>query len=403
MTAERGSHTRGIQDMMPDGWKSYKLNRVVRIANGQVSPADSRYCDCYYLGPENIESHSGRIVGLRTVANMGLTSGKYAFDARSLVYCKIRPYLNKVCCPDFNGVCSADAYPMWPRDDVLTREYLFYFMLSQWFVKKAVQVSMRTGFPKINRQDLGNISVVVPPLPEQRAIANVLSTWDRAIEQTSRLIEAKKKLKQGLMQQLLTGKRRFAEFEGQQWRTTALGQVFKERTEAGREDLPLLAVTANHGVIDRDDLVKRDTSSSDKSKYKRVVPGDIAYNTMRMWQGRSALSDKDGIVSPAYTVCIPQDGTDGRYAEHLFQLPEVIYEFRRYSQGLVDDTLNLKFPEFAKIKLAFPCETEQRRIADVLDAITKEISLHERRLEAVGRQKKGLMQKLLTGQLRVKV
>lgn len=124
---------------------------------------------------------------------------------------------------------------------------------------------------------------------------------------------------------------------------------------------------------------------------------------MRMWQGRSALSDRDGIVSPAYTVCIPQDGIDGRFAEHLFQLPKVVHLFWRNSQGLVDDTLNLKFPRFAHIRIEFPCEDEQRRIADMLDAMTSEISLLERRLEAVRRQKKGLMQKLLTGQVRVRV
>ncbi|MFO4987002.1 hypothetical protein RCK87_24985, partial [Salmonella enterica subsp. enterica serovar 1,4,[5],12:i:-] len=94
-------------------------------------------------------------------------------------------------------------------------------------------------------------------------------------------------------------------------------------------------------------LERRDTSAEDKSNYKVIRKGDIGYNTMRMWQGVFGLSAHDGIVSPAYTVVTPDRSRIlGEFASHLFRHPRVVHTFRRYSQGLVDDTLLLKYPHF---------------------------------------------------------
>ena len=125
---------------------------------------------------------------------------------------------------------------------------------------------------------------------------------------------------------------------------------------------------------------------------------------MRMWQGRSAVSSHEGIVSPAYTIVTPKSNADVQFMGHLFKYPDMIHRFYRNSQGLVDDTLNCKFPEFTKVKASIPpAVAEQRAIADVLDASLREIRQHEAKLEALREQKRGLMQCLLTGQVRVPV
>jgi len=203
------------------------------------------------------------------------------------------------------------------------------------------------------------------------------------------------------MQQLLTGNRRFKEFEGDGWRERRLGDLFRERVEVGRTDLPLLAITADRGVVPRDELERRDTSAEDKSKYLRIAPGDIGYNTMRMWQGVSALSALDGIVSPAYTICEPGPDVHGPFAAQLFKFPPVVEMFRRHSQGLVKDTLNLKFPLFAKVLVRVPRLDEQRAIADVLDAVDREIQLLQRLSIALDDQRRGVMELLLTGKVRI--
>jgi type I restriction enzyme S subunit len=383
-------------------WTVKSFAEIATVRSSQVSPLETPYLDYYHIGPENVESGTGRLSGLKTARELHLVSGKYIFDSRAIVYSKIRPNLNKVCLPDFEGVCSADMYPIWPKNAV-AREYLFYYMLSEAFVWQATRVSMRTGMPKINRQDLSKVKVGFPPLPEQRKIAEILGTWGQAIALTERRIEAARQRKKGLMQRLLTGRVRFPEFEVDGWREVQLGRVFTERKERGHEDLPLLSVTANEGIVYRDELDRRDTSSADKSKYLRVREGDIAYNTMRMWQGRSGVSGLEGIVSPAYTVCEPKSSIDEEFMGYLFQLPSIVYLFRRYSQGLVSDTWNLKFKHFAQIRVRIPEIREQRRIAAVLRTCDREIELLIQKRDALLRQKKGLMQRLLTGRVRVKV
>jgi type I restriction enzyme S subunit len=253
----------------------------------------------------------------------------------------------------------------------------------------------------LNRNHIYSIPVNVPPLPEQRRIADILGTWDRAIRLTEQRIAAQQQRKRALMQHLLTGRRRFREFAGREWREYTLGELFTERRETGRNDLPLLSITNNSGVVPRDTLERRDTSNEDKSKYLRLCKGDIGYNTMRMWQGVSAVSDLEGIVSPAYTICIPCDKVDINFMGYLFKYPPIIHLFWRYSQGLVDDTLSLKFPNFAKIRITIPERQEQQRIAAVLQAADSELALLAARRAALQRQKHGLMQQLLTGRVRV--
>lgn len=283
----------------------------------------------------------------------------------------------------------------------LSSDYLRYYLRSR---QSWIQYLAPAGAQKnINVEFLQDIEVEYPPLREQRKIADILTTWDEALTQLDALIEAQDRRKKALMQQLLTGRRRLKGFR-KPWTTAKLGSLFKERVEQGREDLPLLSITADRGIVPRGDVAKRDSSSEDKSKYLRIAPGDIGYNTMRMWQGVSALSALEGIVSPAYTICIPTDSVDGRFAAHFFKVRQMIHRFHRYSQGLVDDTLNLKFPSFSRIEVTIPSDlNEQRQIAAIFDVADHQLSLLHDQRNALDRQKRGLMQRLLTGKLRVKL
>lgn len=405
MTQDRNKNRPGYKQTkagwIPEDWDCQRFCKCCRIAEGQVDPRDVRHRQLLHVGPENIEAHTGRIHSLKSAKELGLVSGKYVFDANAIVYSKIRPHLNKVCLPAFEGLCSADCYPIWVKHEN-SRVYVKLFMLSSAFVRQSVPVSLRTGMPKINRNDLHRLWMILPPLPEQEKIAEVLSTWDAAIEQTRKLIDAKRRRKKALMQQLLTGKLRLPGFD-RSWNEHKLGELFSERKETGHEDLPLLAVTGSRGIIPAEEVDRKDSSSSDKSRYKRICPGDIGYNTMRMWQGVSALSQFEGIVSPAYTICVPNECMDASFVSYFFKFQPTVYLFWRYSQGMVSDTLNLKYHNFAEISVKVPEKTEQRAIAKVLETADKEINLLGSELAAFEKQKRGLMQKLLTGEVRVRV
>lgn len=277
-------------------------------------------------------------------------------------------------------------------------DWLFYYITSNKY--RLLRLGCGSTFLEVAKKDFENFKVCVPPLPEQRKIAEVLSTWDRAIEKQTLLVEKLELRKKGLMQQLLTGKKRLHGFSGK-WEKEKLGKLFDERNETKMPSLPLLSITADKGVISQTESEKKDTSNEDKSKYKRICPGDIGYNTMRMWQGRCALSKLEGIVSPAYTIVSPHNDVNPFYMEMLFKQPFMVYRFWTHSQGLVNDTLNCKYPAFSQVKVTIPEIEEQNAIAEILSFCDKEIALAKQKLDTLRQQKKGLMQVLLTGKKRI--
>lgn len=283
--------------------------------------------------------------------------------------------------------------------DGISRDFIYQQLLFHYNSIRGL--SNTGGQQNLSAELLRETSLSLPSYHEQITIANLLLIWDSAIEILDQLILAKQEQRKGLMQQLLSGKRRFPGFT-RPWQEVSLGEVFSNRTEAGRTDLPLVSITGNEGVVFRDGLDRKDTSSADKSKYLRICPGDIGYNTMRMWQGVSGLSKIEGIVSPAYTIVTPDESLDPEFMALLFKYPPIVHLFYRYSQGLVSDTWNLKFRHFSEIRVRLPEKKEQEAIAAVFRPVDKELSLLRQQLEAFKEQKKGLMQKLLTGKVRVK-
>ena len=247
---------------------------------------------------------------------------------------------------------------------------------------------------------INDIQITFPPIPEQQRIVSLLSLWDTAIEKQTVLIEKLTLRKRGLMQQLLTGKKRLEGFSGE-WKEVRLGDVFDERNETNCNNLPLLSITGDKGVIYQSESDKRDISNEDKSKYKRICPNDIGYNTMRMWQGRSALSGLEGIVSPAYTIVTPKGNIDVRFMAMLIQQPRIVYDFWTHSQGLVSDTLNCKYPDFSQVKVSIPSKEEQTAVANFFVELDKEIELANKKLARLQEEKRGLMQVLLTGKKRI--
>ena len=157
-----------------------------------------------------------------------------------------------------------------------------------------------------------------------------------------------------------------------------MGECFDERTERSA-DGELIAVTINSGVVKASELNRHDNSSEDKSNYKVVRKNDIAYNSMRMWQGASGYSLYDGILSPAYTVAIPKENINSIFFSYLFKRIDIIHEFQINSQGLTSDTWNLKFPAFSTIKVKVPNVEEQQQIGAYFRNLDNLITLHQRK------------------------
>lgn len=155
-----------------------RLGEVVDVASGQVDPTERPFCDMPHVGGDNIKSGTGELFGIRVALELGLISGKYAFDENDILYSKIRPNLNKVALPSFRGICSADIYPIRPRDGKVDRQYLAHVLRSAEFVSFTSKHSTRTNIPKINREALLSYEIALPLLPEQKRIAAILDKAD---------------------------------------------------------------------------------------------------------------------------------------------------------------------------------------------------------------------------------
>ena len=180
------------------------------------------------------------------------------------------------------------------------------------------------------------------------------------------------------------------------WEQCKLGDVFAERSEKSQDgNEELLSVTLKDGVIKSKSLDRKNTASHDKRNYKLVIPNDIAYNSMRMWQGALGVSKFSGIVSPAYTVIKLRNQLENPYFyQYYFKKNEMLNVFRKNSQGLTSDTWNLKYPLFSRIRFFTASTREQQQISSLLYLLDQTITLHGEKKRQLERLKSALLQKM---------
>lgn len=278
-------------------------------------------------------------------------------------------------------------------------EYMFATKRPDRELGKLVSSGARMdGLLNINFDEFMGIKISLPTVVEQVSISELLRTLDDTITLHQRELDLLEQTKQTYLQKMFpkTGEDkpeiRFAGFIDA-WKQRKLGDVFTERSERSSEG-ELISVTINSGVVKASELDRKDNSSNDKSNYKKVEVGDIAYNSMRMWQGASGYSSYDGILSPAYTVIIPKEGIDSKFFAYDFKRYDMIQTFKRNSQGLTSDTWNLKFPTLKSVKVMVPCMEEQTKISNFFERLDTTIALHQRELDSLKEMKKTLLQKM---------
>lgn len=177
------------------------------------------------------------------------------------------------------------------------------------------------------------------------------------------------------------------------WEQRKLGNLFSERKEKSTKG-ELLSVTLSNGVVKFSDLNKKDNSNIKSGNYKVVKKSDIPYNSMRMWQGASGVSQYNGIVSPAYTVLVPNKNSNSNFYAILFKKESILNLFTRFSQGLTSDTWNLKYPILKDINVPFTNLEEQKRIFKIFNVVNNLLALYERKLKLLSQVKKYFLDNL---------
>ncbi len=256
----------------------------------------------------------------------------------------VRTYLKAVWHADqsVSDLIASTGFAVLTPNHGTSPKFVSYLAQSSVFTDRVTSESVGIAYPAIAEGKLGTFQVTLPPLPEQTAIVRYLDYVDRRVR---RLVRAKRKLiallteqKQAIIHRAVTRglnpdvplKDSGVEWLGEvpeHWEVRRNGRLFAQRNETGFAELPILEVSLRTGVRVRDfEDSDRKQVMSDRDKYKRALAGDIAYNTMRMWQGAVGVAPADGLISPAYIIARPLPGTNSRYFERLFRTSAYMQE-----------------------------------------------------------------------------
>lgn len=263
-----------------------------------------------------------------------------------------------------------------------------------------------TAQPKLNKEVCRSIPIKLPPLPEQKAIAKVLSTWDEAITKTQKLITQKQQQKKWLMQMLLTGKKRLKGFEKEKWKELHIKDFATEVSIKNRADkqLTVLSCTKYDGLVPSLEYFGRKIFADDVSTYKVVPKNHFAYATNHIEEGSIGYQQNfdEALISPMYTVFKTDEKINDTYLYKLLKSHQLIFQYNARMEGSIDRRGGLRWDAFSIIKVHLPSNAEQTAIANVLQAADTEIQLLKSKAENMKEQKKWLMQQLLTGKKRLK-
>lgn len=295
------------------------------------------------------------------------------------------------------------------NNDKLLNHYLLYAMQSNFFVKQYSKVMFQSTRSQVPITAQRKLSLLIPSYPEQKAIAQVLSTADAAILTTEKLIAQKELRKKWLMQQLLTGEKRLKGF-GAEWKEHSyekILKVVKRNFDWDENELyKLISVRRRSGgIFYREALYGHQILVK---TLRTANEGDFLFSKMQILHGASALVTKDfdgAKISGSYIAVVPKEKKqlNMEFFQWYSQTPYFYHQTYISSYGVHIEKMTFDFDTFLQLKMKLPSIEEQTAIAQVLQAADKEISLLKAKAEKLREQKKGLMQQLLTGKVRLKI
>jgi type I restriction enzyme, S subunit len=283
-------------------------------------------------------------------------------------------------------------------------EWFFYFFNYRELTPHLTRQG--AGRYKLTKDALAKIPCVLPPIQEQTAITNLLTTWDKAIQTTTTLISQKEQRKKWLMQQLLTGKKRLRGFS-EKWRHIHISEVAKEVSIKNKKDkqLIVLSCTKYDGLVPSLEYFGRKIYADDVSTYKIVPENHFAYATNHIEEGSIGYQSdyEKALISPMYTVFKTNVTVNDYFFFRLLKSHYMIHEYNARMEGSIDRRGGLRWDAFSIIKIYMPPFEEQTAISNLLQTADKDIQLLKVKVDQLKEQKKGLMQLLLTGRKRLQL
>lgn len=373
----------------------FKMIRTTNVRNGRVNTEDVRYVteDTYLQWVRRGKPQVGDIIFTREapVGEAGVLQ-------------------------DAEGIFLGQRTMMYRADTCLSDNYFLFYSLSSPFCQKQIEDFSNGGTVAHMRvPDCGEILINLPPFLEQKKIAQILSTWDKAISVTEKLLTNSQQQKKALMQQLLTGKKRLLDENGvrfsTEWEFKRISEIatrVQRKNDAAEH--PILTISSLSGFVRQDERYSRYMAGESVKNYILLKKGEFAYN-----KGNSKTYEfgcifdleayEAGLVPHVYVCFRLKNGLSHRYFKYLFEA-----DYLKPQLGALVNTgvrnnglLNIKPTEFMQTKVPVPCFEEQESIADMLYNSSRTIRVLQDKLACLKDEKKALMQQLLTGKRRVKV
>ena len=399
--------------LIPEDWEVKKLGEIGKIITGSTPPtANLEYYEngtFDFIGPADLNSNKYIDEAEKKVTINGLNAGRVLKKHSVLVTC-IGSTIGKI---GINkNICITNQQVNAIETDKNNSDFIYYSILERNGRLKLI--AGEQAVPVLNKTEFSKFKIPLPPLPEQKKIADCLSTWDSAIEKQSQLINALTQRKKALMQQLLTGKKRLPGFSDE-WKEVKLGDIGEissagvdKNIVEGEKPIRLLNfldvyrrdflysheqnhwVTANDYKIEKCSIKKGDVFFTPSSE----VPNDIAISAV-------AMENFDNVVYSYHIVRFRiKEKWDLRYKAYAFKTDEFFKQAQRICDGSGQRYV-ISQNNFKNIKIKIPSLEEQTAIAEILATADRELQLQKEKLAQLQTQKKGLMQVLLTGKKRL--
>lgn len=371
---------------IPEDWAAKRVKDVfVQVSDkGSILEKDT------YIPLENIEPFSGKL--LRTATNDD-NEETFLFKKGDILFNKLRPYLAKVLLAQFCGGVSSEAIVMRMKN--LSRKgnsnkFYLYRFLSDSFIRKVNSITDGVKMPRTNPNKIFSLDIGIPPFHVQERIVNYLDCKTSQVDKKIELLQAKKEKYQELRKTLISEavtkgldkgielKDSGVEWLGKiphHWEVKRVKDLFSLITDIApnNNDYQLLSIYTSIGVKPRAELEQRGNKAVTTDGYWIVRRGDFIVNKLLAWMGAIALSDYEGVTSPAYDILRKKIPLIQKYYEYLFRTEAAQAEFKRNSRGIMEMRLRLYFDKFGAISVPVQSLKEQQQIADYLNEKTQKI------------------------------
>ena len=380
---------------MDDRFPKQPLSMIANIERGKFSPRPRN--DPQYYGGTTPFIQTGDIARAgRTIVSWSQTLNEKGLGVSRLfpkgtILMAIAANIGDVAVSSFETACPDSVVALSPENGI-DHEWLFQTLK---FSKPGfAALATQNAQANLSLEKIAPFKVHAPPLPEQRRIAEILRTWDEAIEKLKLLNERLERQSAAICRRIFE-----SDYTARN-RLLRVRKIFEVVSERKKTDLPLLAVMQDIGIVRREELDRRVVMpEGDISSYKVVRPGDFVIS-LRSFEGGLEYSNMTGLVSPAYTVLRPSREIESSYYRRFFKSRSFIRRLDKLIFGIRDGK-QIAFRDFGHMFIPHPLMLDQRKRARLLDAAADLVVANKRQKKTLERQKRGLMQKLLTGEWRV--